>query len=591
MARFAGSVDVASLRPTPFLSALAWGLVADTDLRVHTQHRGVFSYALGGFEQAVPQASVATDGPWTAIFSGYLVDRPLLEPPAAALLATRADPDAVVRLNGVFSGALWNATDRQLVLLTDRFAVRPLYWTQRGNEITFGSTVRAVGAGQTYKLTLGPESLEETLHIGWTLPPRTLWNEIKRVGPGQIVTWRPGRAPTSKTYWAPTSGDRTSGTQRYLDGAAEHLTAAMQELAARAEAPILTLSGGYDSRRLACELVRAGAAPRAFTTTVPYGADPTFDVDIGIAKAVAERLQIEHTAAPLPHPDRMPFQHRRTESLVGFETGDHVWATALLEVLPTGATNFDGIGGDRLLGDFYYEFDADRAARMTPLAIAREIVPGEVCSALAPEVGGQLSSTVPDRVAAHIGAFAPDCNRVAYFLMQARMSRSIAMFSAGVLGSKVEAVYPYLDHRVIDFVLDHDPALRIGQDLQQVALQRLYPEQLGIPTTHEPLSSLPPSYRRELGSWYARQEARVFTSAARRALATPALLELVSPRTRKILLSTAWGAGLPLIGPWLRSRAWVVPRLGRIAAALRAVARWRRHFQSAPAPSVRVRVE
>ena len=370
MARLAGCVDLAAPRTQESLTAIAWGLIADTDLAVRTQHAGGLDYVLAELPDAVPTAEVASKGPWTALFAGYLLDRTYPETGAQALLATRGRPDHLARLNGAFAGALWNERDRRLVLVADRWATRPLYWAQRGSVVAFGSTIRAVVAGANPELELDVEAVDDMLHIGWALPPRTLWRGIRRVPAATHVAWRGAEEGRSNPYWTVEFGDRPTELDPYVEGLSERLTTAVAELTARADHPLLTLSGGFDSRRLACELVRAGARPDAFTTTVPFGADNAVDVDRGIARAVADSLDIPLTLAPLPTPAAMPMQHRRTEKLVEFETGDHVWATSLLDVLPAGGTNFDGIGGDRLMGDYFYEFDAEQVAVREPIEIA-----------------------------------------------------------------------------------------------------------------------------------------------------------------------------------------------------------------------------
>ena len=196
--------------------------------------------------------------------------------------------------------------------------------------------------------------------------------------------------------------------------------------------------------------------------------------------------------------------------------------------------------------------------------------------ALHPDRAADLDARFTERVAARLAALPSGPNRVALLLMQTRMSRSIALFGTSVLGSRVESVYPYLDHRIADFVFAHAPDVRVGRDLQDYALVRYYPEQRSIPNTHMKLNEIPPRYYTALGKWYARQNARVLASAARRALATPALEPWISKKARTMLHAAAWGASLPFLGTRICRRAWIVPRLARLAAALRAAQRWTR---------------
>ena len=165
--------------------------------------------------------------------------------------------------------------------------------------------------------------------------------------------------------------------------------------------------------------------------------------------------------------------------------------------------------------------------------------------------------------------------------MWTRMPCTIALYAASVVGSKIETAYPYLDTRLADYVFAFDSSIRRGRDLQEYALERLYPEQSEIPHTHVPYAKFPAAYRTPIGRWFFRQRTHLLRSAARRALSTPALVEIISPRARQALRAVAWGAAMPLIGPWLQQRAWFVQRVARIAGALHAASRWRKRYGQA----------
>src|SRR5580658_150051 len=54
------------------------------------------------------------------------------------------DTECFTRLRGVFAVALWCESDRRLVLARDRMGIKPLYFARRGEDLYFGSELKAI---------------------------------------------------------------------------------------------------------------------------------------------------------------------------------------------------------------------------------------------------------------------------------------------------------------------------------------------------------------------------------------------------------------------------------------------------------------
>ncbi|MGE4159697.1 MAG: asparagine synthase (glutamine-hydrolyzing) [Planctomycetota bacterium] len=117
-------------------------------------------------------------------------------------------PAMLDKLSGMFAIALHDAAKGQVMLATDRFGKKPLYYRHDSDLLAFASEPRALHAlpGRSWSLDL--PSLHHYLSFLSAPSPRTLVREIQRLGPatrlmmdlgsGEIkedIWWRAGTAP------------------------------------------------------------------------------------------------------------------------------------------------------------------------------------------------------------------------------------------------------------------------------------------------------------------------------------------------------------------------------------------------------------
>ena len=107
----------------------------------------------------------------------------------------------VERLNGMFAFALWDAPRQQLVIARDRYGVKPLYWYARGGLFAFGSEIKAILEHPSVKRELSYPALNEYLSFQNVLTDLTLFEGIRLLPPGTLLTVGVGRPPTTRRYW------------------------------------------------------------------------------------------------------------------------------------------------------------------------------------------------------------------------------------------------------------------------------------------------------------------------------------------------------------------------------------------------------
>ncbi|MGH7912091.1 MAG: asparagine synthase (glutamine-hydrolyzing), partial [Candidatus Dormibacteraceae bacterium] len=197
-------------------------------------------------------------------------------------------------LNGDFAIALWDRRRSRLLLLRDRFGVRPLFWAEHEGRLLFGSEVKALlAAGLPAELDVA--GLLETLTQWAPLPPRTVFAGVRSVPPGSLLVADPDGIFLHR-YWEPTypaAGLPPLGRLE-LARATEELEAVLDDatrLRLAADVPVgAYLSGGLDSSLLCALAMRQGADPDTFSISFT---EDRFD-ESEHQRLVAEHLGTRH---------------------------------------------------------------------------------------------------------------------------------------------------------------------------------------------------------------------------------------------------------------------------------------------------------
>jgi asparagine synthase (glutamine-hydrolysing) len=151
------------------------------------------------------------------------------------------------RLRGMFAIALWTESDRRLVLARDRMGIKPLFFARSGEDLFFGSELKALFVHPEIERRLSLEGLDCYLSLNYVPCPWTLVEGIEKLPPGQWLEWRDGRILTN-AYWSlPVPQPR----QRTLEDAKEELDSLLQQSIREhliSDVPLgMWLSGGIDS--------------------------------------------------------------------------------------------------------------------------------------------------------------------------------------------------------------------------------------------------------------------------------------------------------------------------------------------------------
>ncbi len=165
------------------------------------------------------------------------------------------------RLRGMFGVALWTESARRLVLARDRMGIKPLYFARRGDDLYFGSELKAILIHPEVERRLSLAGLDCYLALNYVPCPWTLVEGIEKLPPGHWLEWRDGRL-RSEGYWTLPFVPPRAQT---LDSAKEELDHLLRESLREhlvSDVPLgVWLSGGIDSSTILHYAAQASSVP------------------------------------------------------------------------------------------------------------------------------------------------------------------------------------------------------------------------------------------------------------------------------------------------------------------------------------------
>ena len=206
----------------------------------------------------------------------------------------RYGADMLLRLNGMFAFALWDAEKQTLFLARDRLGVKPLYWTQRDGALYFASEVKAMLPALP-SARLREEMVPDYLTFLWVPGADTLFDGIYKLEPGHCATFGDGRL-SIRQWWDMAFEPEERDEGEWADIVRDALGDAVERQMV-SDVPIGSfLSGGIDSSAIVAFM--SDAAERVTTYTVGFSHDDlTHDIipdDVRYARSIGQRFATEY---------------------------------------------------------------------------------------------------------------------------------------------------------------------------------------------------------------------------------------------------------------------------------------------------------
>jgi asparagine synthase (glutamine-hydrolysing) len=409
------------------------------------------------------------------------------------------------KLNGQFAFCLYDRKKRQLFLVRDQLGIIPLYYTIVEGWLIFASEIKAIIAHPLVPREVDLLGLDQILSFPGLVSPRTMFRGIKSVSNGQYISAHDAHMQVNE-YWDlnyPGIGELSYARpeaeyiEQLLDLFAQSVSYRLQ-----ADVPVgLYLSGGLDSSLIAAMVRRLSPTAGRHTFSIAFPGQQMCEAKYqrlmaGLTESVHHELPcdtsliqktlpaaIYHSECPLKESYntaslalsasarahgipviltgegsdelfagyvgyrfdqyRRETQHYNLETLLEDELREHLW-------------------GDRAL---FYEKDY-AAFRETKAALYSSAVNDRLEAGDCLSAGVINTSRVQGRHVLHQRAYLDFKLRLCDHLISDHGDRM-------AMAHSIEARYPFLDLRLVEFSTTLPPALKLKQSHEKYIVKKI----------------------------------------------------------------------------------------------------------------------
>lgn len=197
------------------------------------------------------------------------------------------------RLKGMFAFGLVDLQKHTVLLVRDRFGIKPLYYSTAFNQLIFASELKAIVKHTEHKYAIDFSSFADYFTYRYIPSPKTIWQNISKLPPAHFLEFDISTSRHSITeYWKVDFLQKNISQKDLADEYGKQLEQSIL-LHARADVPIGTfLSGGYDSSAITYFLAKNNYKPETFS----IGFEHWNNSEDRYAAIVAQQFGLQHHA-------------------------------------------------------------------------------------------------------------------------------------------------------------------------------------------------------------------------------------------------------------------------------------------------------
>ncbi len=204
--------------------------------------------------------------------------------------------DTFEKLRGTFSICVIDKNNRKIIVVTDRFGLKPVYYYWDSKYFIFGSRIKAIlSAPQTKHKEVNYEALIDYINFSAIPTPKTMFKDIKKLPPGNIVVVeKESMTPRLIKYYDIEYTEMKSGEEYFLNKIPitieDSIKAILDYELSKGRNIGAFLSGGTDSSTIAGMMKKLNGHVKTFS----IGFDEEGYNELDYARIASKHFGTEH---------------------------------------------------------------------------------------------------------------------------------------------------------------------------------------------------------------------------------------------------------------------------------------------------------
>ena len=195
--------------------------------------------------------------------------------------------DMLPKLRGMFGFAIYNTKDNSLFIARDFFGIKPMHYTQIGNDFVYASEIKSILEYPKFEKKFNRKALDSYLSFQYAVPPETFFEGVYCLMPGHYLWYKDGEVETTRYFEARFNPDEEMTEEEAVDRIEKVFENSVNAHKIADVEVGCFLSSGVDSSYVSTYF----ADQKTFTVGFDFGEKYN---EISWAKNLSEKICVEH---------------------------------------------------------------------------------------------------------------------------------------------------------------------------------------------------------------------------------------------------------------------------------------------------------